>query len=111
MGEGYVTGLEPATNYPNQRATERRHGRVVTLQPGEIYRVELKMEVLLSAAEVHAAGREVAALQAGVTPQVSRLPLLTFPESAAQCCAPNNLQSLPVRTTARCFGQTHKFLL
>ena len=78
QSEGYVTGLEPATNYPNQRATERRHGRVVTLQPGEIYRVELRMEVLLSAAEVHAAGREVAALQAGVTPQVSRLPLPDF---------------------------------
>ena len=78
LGEGYVTGLEPATNYPNQRATERRHGRVVSLQPGEVYRVELKMEVLLSAAEVHAAEREVAALQAGITPQVSRLPLPDF---------------------------------
>ena len=36
------------------------------------------VEVLLSAAEVHAAGREVATLQAGVTPQVSRLPLPDF---------------------------------
>ena len=32
--EGYVTGLEPATNYPNFKAFERRQGRVRTLAPG-----------------------------------------------------------------------------
>lgn len=32
---GYVVGLEPATNFPNPRPFEKRHGRVVTLAPGE----------------------------------------------------------------------------
>ena len=35
LNEGYVTGLEPATNYPNQKVFERERGRVVTLQAGQ----------------------------------------------------------------------------
>ena len=30
--DGYVTGLEPATNYPNLRSTERKFGRVPLLE-------------------------------------------------------------------------------
>ncbi len=29
--EGYVTGLEPATNYPNSKKFERKQGRVVSI--------------------------------------------------------------------------------
>ena len=35
LNEGYVTGLEPATNYPNPKRFERERGRVVTLQAGQ----------------------------------------------------------------------------
>ncbi|WP_372899428.1 DUF4432 family protein, partial [Stieleria sp.] len=31
--DGYVTGLEPATNFPNQRSFEALHDRVVKIQP------------------------------------------------------------------------------
>ncbi|QEG02705.1 hypothetical protein Mal15_68260 [Stieleria maiorica] len=31
--DGYVTGLEPATNFPNQRSFEAAHDRVVEVQP------------------------------------------------------------------------------
>jgi len=33
--DGYVMGLEPATNFPNTRSFEQDHGRVVELQAGE----------------------------------------------------------------------------
>jgi hypothetical protein len=33
--DGYVLGLEPATNYPNPRAFEKEHGRVILLKPGQ----------------------------------------------------------------------------
>src|SRR5207249_1083998 len=32
--EGYVTGLEPSTNYPNFKTFERQRGRVPILAPG-----------------------------------------------------------------------------
>ncbi|MEQ9408330.1 MAG: aldose 1-epimerase family protein [Fuerstiella sp.] len=33
--DGYVTGIEPGTNYPNNRSVERAAGRVPKLAPGE----------------------------------------------------------------------------
>ena len=33
--DGYVTGLEPGTNFPNQKSFEKQQGRVVMLKPGE----------------------------------------------------------------------------
>ncbi len=33
MSDGYVAGLEPATNYPNPRAFETEQGRVIELPP------------------------------------------------------------------------------
>jgi Domain of unknown function (DUF4432) len=35
--DGYVMGLEPATNFPNPHSFEKRQGRVVTLKPGETW--------------------------------------------------------------------------
>ena len=33
--DGYVTGLEPATNFPNIKSFEKQMGRVVELGPGQ----------------------------------------------------------------------------
>lgn len=43
--DGYVIGLEPATNYPNHRSFERTQGRVVRLGPGESYETHLRIAV------------------------------------------------------------------
>jgi hypothetical protein len=43
--EGYVTGLEPATNYPNFKAVEREQGRVISLAPGATYRCGFDVEI------------------------------------------------------------------
>jgi hypothetical protein len=61
--DGYVTGLEPGTDYPNARRFERERNRVVRLEPGASHRAVLDVEILTSRTEVAALEREVAALQ------------------------------------------------
>jgi len=65
--DGYVTGLEPAVNFPNARVFERKNGRVVNLAPGRTYRVDLTVEVCGDAASVKKLEQEVRRLQ-GKTP-------------------------------------------
>lgn len=43
--DGYVVGLEPATNFPNHRSFERSQGRVVSLGPGESYEASLRVSI------------------------------------------------------------------
>jgi hypothetical protein len=73
--DGYVTGLEPAVNFPNARSFEKRNGRVVGLGPGESRRFEVELEAYGDAAAVSAAAAAVAKLQRGVTPEISPKPL------------------------------------
>ena len=63
VSDGYVTGLEPGTDYPNTKAFERKRGRVVQMDPGQTYRAELTLEIHDSAAGVSAVEAEAAALQ------------------------------------------------
>lgn len=39
--DGYVTGIEPGTNYPNNRSVERKAGRVPKLKPGQSRKMKL----------------------------------------------------------------------
>lgn len=57
--DGYVTGLEPATNYPNCRSTEEKAGRVVTLEPGEIWSADLSFDWMTEAATVERAEADI----------------------------------------------------
>jgi hypothetical protein len=61
--DGYVTGLEPATNYPNFKTFERQRGRVRALPPGGRWEATWTMEVLDSAQAVAAVLAEVVTLQ------------------------------------------------
>lgn len=73
--DGYVSGLEPGINYPNFRSFERQQGRLVSLLPGESYRVELELSVQTAAEEVSAVLDEIDALQSAAAPQVHAQPL------------------------------------
>jgi len=73
--DGYVTGLEPGTNYPQHRSVERRHGRVPQLQPGEQRRFTLECEVLPSSEAVQQALAAVAALQGGQPAELDPRPV------------------------------------
>jgi hypothetical protein len=75
VNDGYVVGLEPATNFPRFRAAERPAGRVATLLPGATWQASWSMEVADDAAAVVALVDEVNALQAAISPAVHRTPL------------------------------------
>ncbi len=47
--DGYVTGLEPATNYPNARSFEEKQGRVVEIEPGDTKSFRLSLHPLTTA--------------------------------------------------------------
>lgn len=73
--DGYVTGLEPGTNFPNPRSYEGEQGRVVPLAPGAKTAFDVTLEAHATAAEVEAAERDIAQLAAaGSPPQIHRQP-------------------------------------
>jgi hypothetical protein len=67
VSDGYVTGLEPATNYPNPKPFERQNGRVVKLPPFGSYQTRLTLEVYDTRKAVQTAEREVEKLQKGMS--------------------------------------------
>ncbi len=68
--DGYVTGLEPAINFPNPKSFEKEKGRVAELAPGEMRAFEFDLEFHGDATSVAAAEAEVAKLQEGIAPVV-----------------------------------------
>jgi hypothetical protein len=68
--DGYVTGLEPATNFPYPRSQEEKAGRVVFLEPNENWRASVGIDWITEASEVANAEREIADLQGSHEPVV-----------------------------------------
>lgn len=50
--DGYVTGLEPGTNFPNPRSFEEQQGRVVGVEPGQSVDFEFAIGMLVGSAQV-----------------------------------------------------------
>ncbi len=50
--DGYVTGLEPGTGFPNPRSFEEAGGRVVTLAGGESVDFQLAIEAMTDGAKI-----------------------------------------------------------
>jgi hypothetical protein len=71
--DGYVTGLEPATNFPNPRSYEEVNRRVVPLAAGEKRTFEVELQVQRSAAEVATMRQQIENLQRQ-TPEICRQP-------------------------------------
>jgi hypothetical protein len=76
--DGYVTGLEPGTNYPNPRPFEQARNRVVTLPADGRYVAETVLEVLTTTEAVAAVEAEIGKLQALATPMVNPGPKEPF---------------------------------
>ena len=74
LADGYVTGLEPGTNFPNPRSFEGGQGRVRKLAAGETARFELGLEFHDAAAPVQQAERRIEKLQAAATPEIFASP-------------------------------------
>ncbi|MBL8849764.1 MAG: aldose 1-epimerase family protein [Planctomycetaceae bacterium] len=78
LADGYVTGLEPGTNYPNPRAYERQQGRVIRLAPGTSHTARLRVEAHDSMRNVAALQERIAALQIRSGPVIHRRPTPPF---------------------------------
>jgi hypothetical protein len=76
--DGYVTGLEPSTNYPNFKTFERQQGRVRVLPPGGNWEASVVLEVFDSREEVARVLGEVATLQAQAAKKVHTTPQPKF---------------------------------
>ncbi len=63
--EGYVTGIEPGTGFPNNRRIERKFGRVPKLAPGGCFRAEIDFTIHASADEVAEVADRITAIQGG----------------------------------------------
>lgn len=77
-GDGYVTGLEPATGYPNPKPYERSRKRVLTLAPGRTHIAETTLEVGATAEAVADLEAEIRALQARSEPVIHPKPVEPF---------------------------------
>jgi galactose mutarotase-like enzyme len=73
--DGYVTGLEPGTNYPNPRSFETARKRVVELAGGAKQAFDLALEIHGSSQEVTAAEAAIAKIQSGREPKIHPQPL------------------------------------
>ena len=74
LADGYVTGIEPGTNFPNPRSYEGEQGRVVKLAPRGSFAFDFELAYLSHAAEVDAAEAAIAGLQGDTEPQVYNQP-------------------------------------
>lgn len=72
--DGYVTGFEPAINFPNAKSVEKAAGRVATLAPGESRSFKIELTAYGDASRVAAAEQAVAALQDGTAPEILNQP-------------------------------------
>lgn len=81
LADGYVTGLEPATNYPNPKPFERSRGRVVRLPPGGTWRTRVELEVHDGAEGLDALEKEIASLSAGRKAKVHPVPQPGFSDT------------------------------
>jgi hypothetical protein len=78
--DGYVTGLEPGTNFPNPRSFETSKERVVKLAPGQKQTFNITVELHAGPQEVSGAEAAVAKIQAGRQSKV-------FDQPQADWCA------------------------
>jgi hypothetical protein len=78
LEDGYVTGLEPATNFPNFKTFERQRGRVVHLPSGGQWEATWSIEVHDSAGGVADVLAEVVRLQAQAKAATHRTPNAKF---------------------------------
>ncbi len=78
LNDGYVTGLEPGTNFPNPRQFETQHNRLVRLAPGATHEMRIGFSYHESAAAVEQAEAAVKAIQGDRAPELFDQPQPTW---------------------------------
>lgn len=72
--DGYVTGIEPATNYPNQRSYEDKQGRVVELDAGQTKSFRVTLHPLTNAEAVAEMSQRITDIQGEHQPDIHSTP-------------------------------------
>ena len=75
LKQGYVTGIEPGTNYAYPVTIEKEQGRVKQLQPGQSQAFTLTYTLLKDAQAVQKVEQRVKTLQGDNVPQLEEKPL------------------------------------
>jgi hypothetical protein len=65
LEDGYVTGIEPGTAYPNHRNIERKNGHYPPLKPGESRAFQITCELAVTSDRVSEIEQEIQAIQGG----------------------------------------------
>jgi galactose mutarotase-like enzyme len=73
VADGYVTGMEPGTNFPNPRSFEESKGRVVKLSAGESSTLEMSIGMLVGKSTISSAIDEVRSIYSE-KPEVAEQP-------------------------------------
>lgn len=73
-GDGYVTGLEPGTNFPNNRSVERKLGRVPKLASGASYSATIDYAIHIGAEQVNDVANRISAIQGNQKLVIARQP-------------------------------------
>lgn len=74
VSDGYVVGLEPATNFPNGKSYEEGQGRVVTLEPEETTSFRVTLEPLTTPEEVDRVSNRIDQLREETTETIHQEP-------------------------------------
>jgi len=72
--DGYVTGLEPGTSFPNTRRFERGRNRVIKLKPKGKYRSEVTLSAHISKNEVEGSIHDIEKIRGETKPTVFNEP-------------------------------------
>lgn len=73
--DGYVTGIEPCTDLPNQRSYERKQGRLRTIPAADTVHHELEISIARDADELNAKAALIRKLQESKTPRIHPSPV------------------------------------
>ena len=76
--DGYVTGLEPGTSFPNVKPFERSRGRVINLKPGEKFHSGVTISIHLGSEAVGKVLGKVDEIRGDVQPEIFRKPIGEF---------------------------------
>ncbi|QDT01809.1 hypothetical protein K227x_01770 [Rubripirellula lacrimiformis] len=74
QSDGYVTGMEPATNFPNTREFEESHGRVVEIAGGETESFRVTLHPLVDAESVREMSAKIDTLRGHDPPEINDMP-------------------------------------
>ncbi len=74
VADGYVVGMEPATNFPNTRSFETKHGRVVEIAGGETESFRVKLHPLVDAESVRVMEEKIDKLRGEEKPTIENDP-------------------------------------